>query len=84
MKQCCFNFEYDTEDYKSVFDFGDYVRKASMYLDDDSIDKWKIVCKADEIQNTLHPTLEIYAKRLNTVAEDFSKYLEEKQNNFII
>ena len=54
MKHILFNFEYDSSDYHEVFNFGNYLKKASLYLDDDSLDKWKITCKVDEIQNTLY------------------------------
>lgn len=79
------NFTYKDDDYKSVYDFGDYLKKSTMLMKD-SDKKWEFVCRVDNTQNTLHTTPQNYANQLENIADDFSKFLIERpfDKHFII
>lgn len=64
----------------SVYLYGDYLKKTGLLMKDTD-KKWEFVCKTDEINRTEFPTSQIHAKRLETVAKDISKHLNERPND---
>ena len=80
MKHDSINFKFDDSDQLSVWYYGDYLKKTALLMKD-SDTKWKVACKADELQNTEFPTPEIHAKLLLNLTKDLTSYLEERPND---
>ena len=68
-------FQYENTDYKSVFDFGDFLRKTCMLMKE-TPKKWEFLCRVDQIQNTLHVSAEVYASKLEYFVMDYADYLK--------
>lgn len=79
------DFKYDDEDYKSVYDFGDFIKKTCMLMRDSDM-KWQFYSRADTIQNTLHVSPKIYSIALEKLVVDIVYYLREHPDDkhFII
>lgn len=76
MEKFSMDFKYNDEDYKSVFDYGDYLRKIGMCMRDCD-KKWEFVCRVDQTQNTLHMSSQTYARSLERTADDLGKHIME-------
>jgi len=76
-------YVYDQNDIAEVFFFGDFLRKTSHLLRD-SDEKWKIVCRATEVQNTEWPTLQSYHNELKKVEKDLIQHVSTNQDPFTI
>lgn len=85
MKQQYLGFNYDDNDQVKTWEFGDFIKKTCLLMKDSDM-KWKLACKADEIQHNEYPTPQEHARRINGVAKDLTDYLtgRPEDDHFIL
>ena len=74
---------YKQDDFTEIYFHGDYMRKIT-HLMKDSDDKWKLLCKITDIQNTEYPSVEDYHTTLKSFEKDLATNLQINPSNFII
>lgn len=74
---------HDSNDFTETYFFGDYMRKTTHFMKD-SDEKWKLLCKATDIQNTDWPSLEAYRKHLLSLERDIAVHISTNENPFLL
>ena len=84
-KVTTFDYQYENTDWKSVYDFGTFLKHTGGYMKE-SDKKWEFVCRIDCIQNTEHASINEFVRLLEACASDLRFYLNERpyDNHFIV
>lgn len=75
-------YYYKSHDQAESWFYGDFLRKASDLLKDDDEDSIKVQGEIYNVQNTEHPTLEIYNKNLARCATNLKNHIGTHEDPF--
>jgi hypothetical protein len=76
-------YSYNPNDFTEVYYFGDFMRKTTHLLKD-SDDKWKLACRATDIQSTEHTSLDAYRKTLQDFEKQLTNHIATNQDPFTL
>lgn len=77
------SYDYDDKDLTSTWYYGDYMRKVSTLLKD-SENKWNLVCRITDVQNTEHVDLVRYNSALKNFEKQLTDHVGIHENPFIL
>jgi hypothetical protein len=78
-----FNSPSTGSEFLDTWKKGDFIRKASQYIED-SLEKDLIVCRISDIQETEWPTVEIYKKKIESCSKELGDYIATHEDPFIL